>query len=183
VKRIVAASVLVIAASCGGSQKPAPQAAADAPDAASRFETASGAAAVSSPTSATESPVAQACKRRNDDPFDAFDLSGEQMLARRGLGDRTFADTASSLDAPIEVCGLMSSLDYLTRMTCADGSRPWGADKRKAHSSRSGSRQGKPRCGDIGPMIDRYEVPCPEARYAVFIDMYECGPGEKLMPD
>jgi hypothetical protein len=29
-------------------------------------------------------------------------------------------------------------------------------------------------------MIDLYEVPCPEKAYEVYIDMYECGPGEDL---
>jgi hypothetical protein len=106
------------------------------------------------------------------------------MLRRRGLGDRLFSDTVSTLEKPIEVCGLRGELQWLTRATCADGSRPWGRDMRKAHEARSGSSSGAARCGDpFGPMVDLYEVPCPEKRYEVYIDMYECGPGESFWPN
>ena len=120
------------------------------------------------------------CHQRSDG---SFELNSEDVLRRRGLGDRVFSDTASSVDKPIEVCGIYGELQWLTRLTCADGSRPFGKDLAKAHASRKGSRPGKPRCGAPGPFLDIYEVPCPEKRYAVYMDMYECGPGEDLTRD
>jgi hypothetical protein len=118
------------------------------------------------------------CKR--SDPFGPFELTGEEMLQRRGLGDRVFSDTASSPAAPIQVCGVRGELRWLTNVTCADGSRPWGRDLGKAHGARKGSASGQRRCGASVAeiLVDRYEVPCPEKHYEVYIDMYECGPGE-----
>ena len=120
------------------------------------------------------------CPRRKDG---SFDLSGEQMLQRRGLGDRTFTDTPSTATTPIQVCGLEGELRYLTRLVCADGSKPWGNDMQKAHKARNGSTMAKsPWCAkdEVGMPVDIYEVPCPEKKYEVFIDMYSCGPGEQL---
>lgn len=120
----------------------------------------------------------EVCKRREDG---SFDLSSEDVLKRRGLGDRLFSDTVSTEEKPIEVCGLKGEIEWLTGVTCADGSRPWGRDMHKAHAGRHGSTAGAARCGDpFGPMVDIYEVPCPEKRYAVYMDMYECGPGESF---
>ena len=121
-----------------------------------------------------------ACKR--SDMFGPFELSGEDMLKRRGLGDRSFADTQSSPDAPIQVCGVRGELTWLMNATCADGSRPFGRDVAKAHGARQGSSTGMRSCGaTTEPVpVDHYTVPCPEKQYDVFMDMYECGPGEQF---
>jgi hypothetical protein len=131
------------------------------------------------PTSRTEGSGDSivVCEQRDDG---SFALNAEDVLRKRGLGDRWFSETVSSVAAPIEVCGTYGELSWLLRATCADGSKPWGQDALKAHAARRGSRAGMPRCGGPGPMIDLYEVPCPEKRYAVYMDMYECGPGEDL---
>jgi hypothetical protein len=123
-------------------------------------------------------PTLNECRKRKDD---SFDLTSDEVLLRRGLGDRSFGDTATTERTPIQVCGILGEVKWLTRITCADGSRPWGDDIDKAHAARQGSMPGPARCGEFfGPMIDLYEVPCPEKKYAVYIDMYECGPGEEL---
>lgn len=127
---------------------------------------------------ATADGSGMSCRRR---PDGSFDLTAEDMLARRGLGDRVFGETPSTVQSPIQVCGLRGQLEWLTRLTCADGSRPWGKDFQKAHNARTGSTMGYPRCpGDIGNMVDHYKAPCPEKQYDVYIDLYECGPGERL---
>jgi hypothetical protein len=80
------------------------------------------------------------------------------------------------------VCGLEGELHDLTRLTCADGSRPWGKDMKKAHQARSGATTGKGLCpGEVmGMPVDMYSVPCPEKTYEVFVNMYMCGPGAEL---
>jgi hypothetical protein len=161
---------------CGGAQQ-RKTGQADAPD--DRPPATSQTAGPGTAKAADTGDLSDACKR--SDVFGPFELTGEQALRRRGLGDRLFSDTASSADAPIEVCGPYGELTWLLRMTCADGSKPWGKDERKAHAARSGSQPGKGRCGSSGPMIDLYEAPCPEKRYAIYMDMYECGPGEDMM--
>jgi hypothetical protein len=174
VKRVALLSVLL---ACGGSQNK-PSSVGDAPE--NRPPTSAQPATASSTEPAkTSNDLSDACKR--PDMFGPFELDGEQALRRRGLGDRLFSDTASTVEAPIEVCGTYGELSWLLRMTCADGSKPWGKDAGKAHAARRGSRGGKPRCGNPGPMIDLYDVPCPEQHYAVYMDMYECGPGEDIM--
>ena len=119
----------------------------------------------------------ETCKRR---PDGSYDLSGEEALERRGLGDRLFSDTPSAKEAPIEVCGIAAEHEWLMRVTCADGSRPFGRDPDKVRAARSGSIAGHARCDGLALMLDRYEVPCPEKRYDVYMDMYQCGPGESL---
>lgn len=94
----------------------------------------------------------------------------DQYAKRRGVGARTFADAPSSVEQPIEVCMVRGAKDWLTRTTCADGSRPFATDDH-AHAARVRSVGTGGRCGAI---IDLYEVPCPEATYPVYIDMYVC---------
>jgi hypothetical protein len=121
--------------------------------------------------------AAAGCPMRDDN---ARDLTAEQAAARRGLNDKLFTDTASTVDEPIEVCGLMGEVEWLTRMTCADGSRPWGTDFDRAHDARRGStmRNAPGPCGMMP--VDVYAVPCPEKSYEVYMDLYMCGPGEDL---
>jgi hypothetical protein len=119
-----------------------------------------------------------ACKTRDDG---AFVLTQEGALQRRGMSDRSFTDTQSTLDTPIQVCGVGGELAWLTRMTCADGSRPWGKDVDKAHAARLGSKASAGRCPETALMIDHYVAPCPEKSYDVYMDMYECGPDEPML--
>ena len=76
---------------------------------------------------------------------------------------------------PIEVCGVKGETAYLTRVTCADGSNPFGGNRQRAHASRTGSIGSGGLCGSI---VDLYEVPCPEGSVQVFMDMYLCGPSD-----
>lgn len=121
--------------------------------------------------------TAAGCKMRDDN---ARDLTAEQAAARRGAKDTHFADTASSAAEPIEVCGVKGELEWLTHEQCADGSRPFGDDKQRAHGARNGSMMG-PSNGACGPApLDKYTVTCPEKSYEVYMNMYVCGPGESL---
>ncbi len=82
----------------------------------------------------------------------------------------SFADFSTSPAAPAEVCMVEGQLDFLTRVTCADGSSPFGS-REEAHGARTGNVGPGGRCGSI---IDLYVVPCPEASYEVHIDLYAC---------
>ncbi len=97
-------------------------------------------------------------------------VSTADVAASYGRGDRTFADSPSTAAHPIEVCGIPAQLDYLTQVTCTDGSHPF-ADRGDAHAARAGNVGPGGRCDRI---IDQYVVPCPEATYQVFVDAYRC---------
>jgi hypothetical protein len=97
-------------------------------------------------------------------------VSDAEVRASYGSADKTFADSPSSRDRPIEVCGMPSSAGYLTRVTCADGSKAF-PDRDAATRARRGNVGPGGRCGRV---IDRYEVPCPERTYDVFLDAYRC---------
>jgi hypothetical protein len=118
------------------------------------------------------------CQRR---PDGAFALTQADAANRRGLRDRTFTETTSSLQGPIEVCGVRGELEWLTRVSCQNGSHPFGNDLDKAHAARAGTKPAQAsRCPSEPSPIDRYVVRCPEGEYQVYMDMYECGPGEKF---
>ncbi|HEY5927274.1 MAG TPA: hypothetical protein VIV11_36555 [Kofleriaceae bacterium] len=178
------AALLMLVVACGGSKSATRQPQSGSNDwQEEEFRETSAPtspAAATTPGSKAAGEALATCKRRDDG---AFDLSAEDMLLRRGLGARTFGEVATTADTPIEVCGTKGELEWLLRATCADGSRPWGHDRRKAHAARHGSRPTKGRCADGTPvMIDLYEVPCPEQRYSIYMNLYECGPGESLWP-
>ena len=110
----------------------------------------------------------------------AYDVSADELKLRRGTTDKLFGDTQSTETTPIEVCAVRGEIAYLLRLTCADGSRPWGSDAHKAYAARKGSVNAAGRCSAQNAAIDLYDVPCPERHYAVYIDMYECGPDERF---
>jgi hypothetical protein len=110
----------------------------------------------------------------------AYNVGADELKLRRGTDDKLFSDTHSTETTPIEVCAVRGELGYLLRLTCADGSRPWGSDAQKAYAARKGSVTAPGRCSAQNAAIDLYDVPCPERHYAVYIDMYECGPGERF---
>ena len=95
---------------------------------------------------------------------------------RWGQGINTVTSVRSSQAVPVEVCGVLGQLMWLTNLVCANGQPPFQS-ARDAHASRQGSVGGGGRCGAI---IDLYSVPCPERNYEVYLDMYQCGPGERF---
>jgi hypothetical protein len=97
-------------------------------------------------------------------------VSSADFEASYGRNDRRFSDSPSSRARPIEVCGMPAELEYLTRVTCDDGSRPFGS-RMAADQSRVGNVGAGGRCNRI---IDRYAVRCPEKAYDVYIDAYRC---------
>jgi hypothetical protein len=86
---------------------------------------------------------------------------------------RVLGDIATSEQDPIELCGINQELQWLTSLTCLDGSTPL-PDVRLASAARAGSIAG----GRCGSMVDRYEIRCPERVYKVAVDIYMCGPTE-----
>ena len=95
---------------------------------------------------------------------------------RWGQGVSEVTLVRSSQAVPIEVCGVLGQLMWLTNLVCANGQPPFQS-ARDAHASRQGSVGGGGRCGAI---IDLYSVPCPERNYEVYLDMYQCGPDESF---
>jgi hypothetical protein len=98
-------------------------------------------------------------------------VAASTYARRNGHDVTSFAALSTSSETPLEECSLRSVLERLTELTCADGSQPFGGDLGRAHQSRRGSAGAGGRCSDI---IDVYDVPCPEATYPVFADMYLC---------
>lgn len=93
---------------------------------------------------------------------------------RTGEGVTALAEVSTSMERPVEVCGLSGELGWLMAARCADGSAPFD-DPAVAHAARVGSTGGGGRCGSI---LDLYVVPCPEGGHEVYMDMYVCGQGE-----
>ena len=102
-------------------------------------------------------------------------VSEADYASRYGASATRYSEAPTSKERPLEVCGIGASGEALTHLACDDGSRPFGDDIRAAAAARSGSVGSGGRCGSI---IDLYTVPCPEGRYAVYVDAYFCGPGE-----
>jgi hypothetical protein len=89
---------------------------------------------------------------------------------RRGATAKLYSDVPSSKAGPIEVCTIEAEMEWLMRMVCDDGSRPFpSADH--AHAARVGNVG---RGGTCGSIIDLYEVPCPEGTYSIYMDAYVC---------
>jgi hypothetical protein len=97
--------------------------------------------------------------------------------ARWMVAETHVASVQSSIDVPVEVCGVGGELAWLLSLECPDGSKPYPSSQ-VAHASRIGSVGAGGRCGTI---IDLYAVPCPDATYEVYMDMYQCMPGESWM--
>ena len=108
------------------------------------------------------------------DEFGPARVSAQDYAARHGAATRKLSELESSVSQPVEVCGVAGQLDFLMAAQCADGSSPF-TQRTEAHSSRSGNVGAGGRCDGI---IDLYEVPCPEATYPVYIDMYFCRAGQ-----
>ncbi len=123
-------------------------------------------------------PTAPADERTcGDGGFGPLSLTADEADARTGLRAARFSDVPATKDEPVEVCSVRGQTGWLTRVTCDDGTNPFGGDANRAYDARVGSVGGGGRCGHV---IDLYEVPCPEATYQVHMDFYMCGPGESF---
>lgn len=98
-------------------------------------------------------------------------VSAADHAARYGASGGRYSALPTTKERPLESCGIAPSIEALTRLTCDDGSRPFGDDTWAAAEARVGSVGSGGRCGAI---IDLYHVDCPEGRYAVFVDVYFC---------
>jgi hypothetical protein len=116
------------------------------------------------PTRACQVPA------EHDDLAFPAGVTRDEMAQSYGVMARTFADAPSSREKPIEVCGFPAAGAWLSRMTCADGSRPLPT-RADAERTRVGNVGEGGRCGRI---IDHYQVECPEKSYDIFIDAYRC---------
>ena len=68
------------------------------------------------------------------------------------------------------MCGAGAANRWLIALRCDDGSQPLSSI-RDAERARTGSVGPGGRCQSI---IDRYELPCPERSYTLFVDDYVC---------
>lgn len=123
-------------------------------------------------------PAALDCSKNKSDGGIA--VSDTRAQARRGYDDQRFSDRLTTADKPIEVCGFVQQLDWLTAMHCDDGSRPWGDDVHTAHAARRGSLLPANEETSCGRRIDAYDVACPEKTYVVYINLYVCPDNEAV---
>jgi hypothetical protein len=112
-------------------------------------------------------PPARSC---GEEGTAAILVDATAWAARRGVATKRFAEITTSEREPIEVCGIDGEVDWITRVTCNDGSNPYGSvlvanDSRDSWLARGG------RCNSV---LDRYSVKCPEATYQVHVDRYVC---------
>lgn len=121
------------------------------------------------PTGGAEQLPERACA--DHETYGAVYYPRAEWEQRRGATAVRFADVTSSLQEPIEVCNVEGELEWLTRVTCADGSNPFKGEWAAAHAARTGQAGNGGRCNAI---IDHYAVPCPEKTYDVYMDLYVC---------
>ena len=126
---------------------------------------------------ATPEPLA--CDRKGKIDGPAY-VTTDQFIARHGAGATALSALSTSKAQPLEVCGYAPSMFAVAELACDDGSHPLGttdgdlstlvgAVQRVRHNVGPGGR-----CNSI---IDEYAIPCPEATYHVFVDLYICLPG------
>ncbi len=138
----------------------------DEPISSSPPDTGSGPAA-----GAAGVPGPPSCER--EELLAPYRYSEVAFAARYGGQAKRFSEVPTTKERPLEACGLGTSLGELVRLTCDDGSNPFGGNRRAAHQSRRGNVGPGGQCGAI---VDVYVVPCPEGTYDVHMDMYFCGP-------
>ncbi len=109
-----------------------------------------------------------------DDLYGPIILKEEAAAKRYGNGINSFSKLQSSRVQPAEVCAVGGSIALMRRLNCDDGSKAFLNDQ-DAHAAREGSLGPGGRCESV---LDLYKVKCPEATYEVWIDMYQCLPGE-----
>ncbi|MFT3697425.1 MAG: hypothetical protein QM831_30055 [Kofleriaceae bacterium] len=124
----------------------------------------------------TDSPLRkQVCAAKAQSPFA---ITVTQAAERYGAGVQGLHTIATSERRPIEVCGAMNELRWLTAARCDDGKNPWGGNMGRAHGFRRRAISYLSKEDACTPVIDVYEADCPEGVYAVFMDMDFCAPGE-----
>jgi hypothetical protein len=114
-----------------------------------------------------------ACGRNDNDILAPSLVPDDAYASRNGVMAARFSQLTTSVERPLEECGLRAVLQRLVALTCDDGSNPF-RDRRAAHASRQGSKGAGGRCGQV---IDVYVVNCPEKTYEVYADMYFCTEG------
>ena len=134
----------------------------------------SGASRGTTPPRAENGP--EVCANRP--MFGPVQLDRAAAKRRYGASAKYLGDAPTSQQHAVEVCGTGGQIEWLTRVTCANGSSPFPSGA-AAHQARSGSVGAGGKCGSI---IDLYTVTCPEATYTVHLDMYMCGPLESMWP-
>ena len=97
-------------------------------------------------------------------------LSSEEWGGRYGCGITDITELETSPEQPVEVCRLEGQHQFLSQLTCADGSSPYSGP-REIKESRAGNIGEAGRCDEV---VDLYEVPCPEGTYEVYVDLYFC---------
>lgn len=100
----------------------------------------------------------------------AVGIPKAEWLRRNGAGVTKLRDARSTTQTPIEMCSVDAANEWLTALTCDDGSRPI-QDHGAAESARAGNVGPAGRCGSL---VDEYRVRCPERTYQIFIDAYVC---------
>ncbi|HUJ63715.1 MAG TPA: hypothetical protein VLX92_34685 [Kofleriaceae bacterium] len=90
-----------------------------------------------------------------------------------------YSEIKSTKDHPVEVCGIPTENDWLTTLTCEDGTHPV-KNNGEAEMTRVGNLGPGGRCNSI---IDLYRVKCPEASYDIYLDGYVCPAAEQARAD
>ncbi len=131
-------------------------------------QTGDGSSGISPTATATTAPEPFSCTR--------VDLVSVQVPRsayenRNGSGVTRFSGLETSMEKPMEGCGLGEVLGMLAMLKCDDGSNPYSGDPRAAHASRVGSMGGGGRCGSI---LDLCTAQCAEGPDEVYADMYCC---------
>lgn len=108
--------------------------------------------------------------------FGPIQMSPEQYARRHGVGVTDLSKLRSSKERPVEVCHVRGQQEFLMSARCGDGSPPFHGVAEVVRA-RTGSVGTGGRCRTI---VDLYEVTCPEATYAVYLDMYMCPQGSSF---
>jgi len=109
-------------------------------------------------------------KRDGNRPDAAGETAAGKLFDDTSVESRTGGGSGTA-EAPIPRCGPKDSYQYVAReFRCPGGSNPFGGDPAAASAARAGSLGPDAR----GHMIDVYEVPCPQGKVEVYVDMYAC---------
>lgn len=114
---------------------------------------------------------------RSVEPTSPASAAEGKLFDDQRVESRTGGGSGSAA-APIPRCGPRDSYQYVaSEFRCPGGSNPFDGDAARAAGSRAGS---------LGPdakghMIDVYEVPCPQGKVEVFVDMYGCAEMEQQL--
>lgn len=105
-----------------------------------------------------------------NDPGKAVGMPRAEYDKRNGAGVTKFSQAKSTKDLPIEVCTIKAETEWLTQLSCDDGTQPIDGNQ-AAEMARVGNVGKGGRCGSI---IDLYRVKCPEKSYDLYVDGYVC---------